>query len=113
MKLVNCTSTSGKGIKRINLVVLITLMINQPPARSLIYFSSGRKKARNLRDFKPDSDAKHLIRPDILQAQRHSTLRYNQNYTSNGSRRIMVSVRSGPVEIISIGTPVSSSIRLM
>ncbi|QCA20161.1 hypothetical protein E5284_20815 [Citrobacter freundii] len=112
MKLVNCTSTSGKRIKRISLVVLIILMINQPPARSLIYFNSGRKKARNLHDFKPDTDTKPCIRLALKQAQRHLTLRYNLHYASNGSRRIMVSVRSGPVEMISIGTPVSSSIRL-
>ena len=35
------------------------------------------------------------------------------DYASNGSRRIIVSVRSGPVEMISTGTPVSSSIRWM
>lgn len=33
--------------------------------------------------------------------------------TSNGSRRIIVSERSGPVEIISTGMPVSSSMRWM
>ncbi|EBW5508714.1 hypothetical protein DPT32_06585 [Salmonella enterica subsp. enterica serovar Montevideo] len=41
MKLVNCTSTSGKGKTGYNLSVL---MINQPPVRLLIYFGSGRKK---------------------------------------------------------------------
>ncbi|RZA60583.1 hypothetical protein EVX99_17885 [Citrobacter koseri] len=65
MKLVNCTSTSGKGENGISLVVLITLMINQPPARSLIYFSSGRKKARILRCIKPDGGEKRLIRPTV------------------------------------------------
>ncbi|BCZ38973.1 hypothetical protein SMGES_02990 [Serratia marcescens] len=35
------------------------------------------------------------------------------DYASNGSRRIMVSLRSGPVEMISTGTPVTSSMRLM
>ena len=38
---------------------------------------------------------------------------YNEFYAANGSRRIMVSTRSGPVERISTGTPVTSSMRLM
>ncbi|ECG1595691.1 hypothetical protein DU121_08605 [Salmonella enterica subsp. salamae] len=60
MKLVNCTSTSGKGKTGYNLSVL---MINQPPVRLLIYFGSGRKKAGNNDVFEPKGDAKHLIRP--------------------------------------------------
>lgn len=35
------------------------------------------------------------------------------NYSANGSRKIMVSTRSGPVERISTGTPNTSSIRLI
>ncbi|ECC8734629.1 hypothetical protein DM684_13635 [Salmonella bongori] len=60
MKLVNCTSTSGKGKTGYNLSVL---MINQPAVRLLIYFDSGRKKARSNDTFEPDGDAKHLMRP--------------------------------------------------
>ncbi|EAR7330056.1 hypothetical protein E2D90_01475 [Salmonella enterica subsp. enterica serovar Thompson] len=45
MKLVNCTSTSGKGKTGYNLSVL---MINQPQAVSLIYFSSGKEKSEDL-----------------------------------------------------------------
>ncbi|EAW1718580.1 hypothetical protein AHX05_06890 [Salmonella enterica subsp. indica] len=60
MKLVNCTSTSGKGKTGYNLSVL---MINQPPVRLLIYFGSGRKKAGNNDAFEPKGDAKHLLRP--------------------------------------------------
>ncbi|AYO35950.1 hypothetical protein EBA31_00905 [Serratia sp. P2ACOL2] len=43
----------------------------------------------------------------------HSLSAAKPDYASNGSRRIMVSLRSGPVEIMSTGTPVSSSMRLM
>ena len=34
-------------------------------------------------------------------------------YRANGWRRIMVSLRSGPVEIISTGAPAISSVRLI
>ncbi|EAW0779052.1 hypothetical protein BRP49_03950 [Salmonella enterica] len=57
MKLVNCTSTSGKGKTGYNLSVL---MINQPPVRLLIYFGSGRKKAGNNDAFEPKGDASIL-----------------------------------------------------
>ncbi|QBY29643.1 hypothetical protein E2R62_12820 [Citrobacter rodentium] len=53
MKLVNCTSTSRKRGKRDKTYLM---MINQPLARSLIYFSSGRKKARILHCIKPDGN---------------------------------------------------------
>ncbi|EFJ58418.1 hypothetical protein HMPREF1617_02227 [Escherichia coli 908675] len=44
MKLVNCTSTSkGKSGKN-----TFILMINQPQAVSLIYFSSGKEKSEDL-----------------------------------------------------------------
>ncbi|AID27733.1 hypothetical protein N643_19290 [Salmonella bongori serovar 48:z41:-- str. RKS3044] len=38
-------------------------MINQPAVRLLIYFDSGRKKARSNDTFEPDGDAKYLMRP--------------------------------------------------
>ncbi len=49
--------------------------------------------------------------PHSQTSREQSTQRRAEGYTSNGWRRQMVWIRSGPVEMMSMGTSVSSSMR--